>query len=86
MTFTIKQIHSTVRAPCDEYLYRIYEDELLVATYWHDHQGDEHGIEFADGTKHKWPVGRMTDFLGGGGPKTLTLTELAIAYLEAKRE
>ena len=62
------------------------DDGLPVATYWHDHRGDDHGLEFANGTTDRWPVGRMTDFLAGGGPQPLRLTEAAVAYLTDKLE
>ena len=66
------------------YRYGIYEDGRLVARYWHDYRGDDHGIEFPDGTSDFWPVGRMTEFVTGGGPQPLGLSDQAIAYLEAR--
>ena len=57
----------------------------LIAHYWHDYRGDEHGIEFIDGTKESWPVGRMIDFVEGGGPKPLTLSERAVEYLKQRQ-
>lgn len=85
MSYAIQQIHSAARAPFDEHQYRIYKDGRLVATYWHDHRGDDHGINFANGTKDEWPVGRVTDFIEGGGPQPLMLSERAVAYLEANQ-
>jgi hypothetical protein len=69
-----------------EYRYRIYQDDRLIAYYWHDYRGDEHGIEFVTGSAESCPVGRMTDFLEGGGPKPLRLSELAILYLDKKQK
>jgi hypothetical protein len=56
----------------------------LVARYWHDFRGDEHGIEFLDGRSEEWPVGRMVDFVTGGGPEPLGLSDAAVAYLIQK--
>lgn len=67
------------------YRYRIYQNERLIAHYWHDFRGDEHGIEFVDGRRENWPVGRMTDFIEGGGPQPRALSARAIAYLEQIR-
>jgi hypothetical protein len=67
-----------------EYWYCIYRNGRLIARYWHDYRGDEHGIEFADGEKEEWPVGRMLDFLQGGGSQPLVLSGRAVAYLDGK--
>jgi hypothetical protein len=84
MSFTIE--HSkTKRNPSDDYTYLIYEDGHLIARYWHDCRGDEHGIDFLDGMQESWPVGRMTDFVEGGGPKPLLLSARAVTYLKARR-
>jgi len=66
-----------------EYRYRIHRDGRLVAHYWHDYRGDDHGIEFVDGPAASWPVGNLLDFIQGGGSRPVTLTPAAIAYLEA---
>ena len=39
-----------------EYRYRIYADDRLLAHSWHDYPGDEHGIEFVNGTRS---IGRL---------------------------
>ena len=74
----------TPRQGFDAYRYRIWRKSRLVAMYWHDYRGDEHGIEFVDGRKEDWPVGRMTDFLKGGGPQPICLSDEAVAYLTRK--
>jgi hypothetical protein len=84
MGFRIEQTVSN-RESLEEYRYRIYEDGRLIASYWHDHRGDEHGIEFVDGTSELFPVGRMIEFVEGGGPKPLALSERAVAYLRKKQ-
>ncbi|KQY51938.1 hypothetical protein [Lysobacter sp. Root494] len=67
-----------------EYKYRIYRGDRLIACYWHDYRGDEHGIEFLNGRKEPWPVGRMIDFLEGDGRHPL-LSQRAVAYLESNQ-
>lgn len=84
MGFSVEHEKSS-RESFGDYRYRIYDDDNLIAYYWHDYRGDEHGIEFVDGTKESWPVGRMVDFLEGGGPKPLMLSAGAEAYLMEKR-
>jgi hypothetical protein len=83
MAYRVKQV-DTKRESFGEYRYRIYKDGRLIANYWHDYRGDEHGIEFVNGTQELWPVGRVVDFLEGGGPKPLLLSARAIAYIEQK--
>ena len=83
MSYTIEQDGSK-REPFGVYTYRIYRDGLLVARYWHDYRGDEHCIEFVSGTKELYPVGRTSDFIEGGGPQPLTLSQRAVAYLNSK--
>jgi len=82
MQFTVRQL--TSEQPFHVYRYLIFAGDRLVARYWHDHRGDEHGIEFVDGRRDDWPVGRMTDFLTGGGPVPLGLSEAAVNYLRTK--
>ena len=84
MNFRIEHADSK-RAPSGSYNYRIYEGDRLIARYWHDYRGDEHGIEFVNGTSESCPVGRMTEFIEGGGPKPLTLSTRAVAYLKQKQ-
>jgi len=62
------------------YSYRIYSGSQLVARYWHDYRGDEHGIEFVKGESLPCP-GQMTDFIKGGGPEPLVLSERATSYI-----
>ncbi|MAG92775.1 MAG: hypothetical protein CMJ48_03370 [Planctomycetaceae bacterium] len=63
------------------YEYEILKGSSIIAQYWHDYRGDEHGIKLADGTTEDWPVGCMTDFLHGGGPEPVTLSPAAIEWL-----
>ena len=83
MRYSIRQVRSEPKsfAVCN---YEILDGSRIVARYWHDHRGDEHGIDFVSGLSEGWPVGRMTDFLTGGGSKPVVLSVAAVAYLESK--
>jgi hypothetical protein len=83
MSFTV-EYSKIARQPSDDCTYLIYQDGHLIARYWHDFRGDEHGIDFLNGEKDEWPVGRRSDFLKGGGPEPLVLSERAVAYLKEK--
>jgi len=82
MTYQIEQLKIS-RKPFGEYQYHIYQEGQLIANYWHDYRGEEHGIEFMSGAKDDWPAGRMIDFIEGGGPKPLTLSAKAVLYLKS---
>lgn len=90
MEFRIEQRQISAE-PFTARYYNIYCDDRLVAEYWHDHRGDDHGIRFLGREttfpfrplKEEYPLfGRTKDFLEGGGPEPLTLTRKAIDYLE----
>jgi len=85
VTYRIEHDES-IRESFGPYRYRIYDGEHLVAYYWHDYRGDDHGIEFLDGKTESWPVGRMTDFIKGGGPQPLLLSKQAMAYLKTRTQ
>lgn len=81
MNYEIK--HADVkREGFGNYRYVIHQNGRLVAHYWHDSRGEEHGIEFLNGKSEGWPVGRMIDFIEGGGPKPLRLSSAAVTYLQ----
>jgi hypothetical protein len=82
MSYKIEQ--ESGRDSSGNYKYRIFRDGRLFAQYWHDFRGDEHGIDFVNGVSEGWPVGRMVDFLEGGGPKPLVISARGIAYLDQK--
>ncbi|WP_260393120.1 hypothetical protein [Ralstonia sp. SET104] len=84
MSFRI-ELDVSVRESFGDYRYHIYDGDRLIARYWHDYRGDEHGIEFVDGLRESWPVGRMVDFIEGGGPTPLVLSARALVYLAAKQ-
>ena len=83
MSFIIERI-SGDRDSFGNYKYRILENGRLIAHYWHDYRGNEHGIDFINRTNELWPVGRMIEFVEGGGTEPLTLSEKAVAYLNGK--
>ena len=83
MNYTVRQA-TQERKPFEPYWYNVLCGDRLVAKYWHDHRGDEHGLVFTDGTEEDSPVGQMTDFLKGGGPLPLALSDEAQAYLRKK--
>ena len=68
------------------YQYEIFRDTELVARYWHDYRGDDHGIKFLNGSSESSPIGQIIDFLIGGGPQPLTLSKAAQDYLAEKLE
>ena len=82
-TFTIKYADPN-RDSHGNYKYRIFKNGRIVAIYWHDFRGEEHGIDFISGSREDWPVGRMIEFLQGGGPQPLVLSEKAVKYLDLK--
>jgi hypothetical protein len=80
--FTVKQV-SKDPEPAGNYNYEIYRGSTLIARYWHDFRGDEHGITFLNGTTEERPLNQVTDFLKGGGPQPLTLSDAAAQFLDA---
>ena len=68
-----------------EYRYQIFEGNQLIAHYWHDYRGDEHGIEFIGGKREACPVGRIIDFMNGGGGNPLELSKKANEYITNNR-
>ena len=83
MTYRVER-DDAPRESFGEYKYRIYRDGILVANYWHDYRGDEHGIDFVNGKSETWPVGRMIEFLEGGDPKATVLSARAEAYIQER--
>lgn len=72
------------REPFGDYRYSIYRNDQLIAYFWHDHRGDEGGVEFIDGRRESDPMSHPAHFLEGGGPHPLALSPWAISYLESK--
>lgn len=83
MTYTLSRVKKT-RGPFGKYRYGIYENGEIIAYFWHDYRGDSNGIEFVKGISTHDPLGKMTNFLEGGGPQ-LTLSKGAIKYINENR-
>ncbi len=81
MTYRIEQLTQT-RGSFDPYKYHIFKNNKLIAEYWHDFCGDEHGIKFKNGFNQGYPVGKVIDFLNGGGSSPITLSPKAIDFLQ----
>lgn len=86
MSYRIEQDDSSKRGLAGSYTYRIYEDDRLIARYLHDFRGDGHCIKFVDGTgdSELSAFGCVGDFIEGGGPRPLRLSDRAVAYLQAR--
>ncbi len=84
MTYRIEKDDAATRVSAGTHTYRIFDGHHLVATYWHNHCGDDHGIEFIDGPTERAPLGPMIEFLEGGGPEPVRLSDRAQAYLKAR--
>ncbi len=81
MTYIVQHAQPE-RDSSGNYLYKIFRNDKLIANYWHDFRGDDHGLEFTNGIKKNSPLGSMINFLSGGGPKPLSLSAGAIAFLD----
>ena len=81
MSYSVKLESS--RDSSGNYNYKIFKNHTLVANYWHDFRGDEHGINFLNGNSDELTNFRMVDFLKGGGPQPLSLSTRAIEFLES---
>jgi hypothetical protein len=64
--------------------FELRRGSTLVATFWHDHRGEECGLELPDGSTAEWREGNALTFLQGGGPRPLRLTRAAVAWLEER--
>ena len=74
-----------IRTSFGNYEYDILDDGAVIATYWHDYRGDEHGLLFTDGKRDDSFPGRTIEFVEGGGPEPIRLSRLAIDYISLKR-
>ena len=63
----------------------LIDGESIIAHYWHDHRGDEHGIDFVKNGPSEFPFNSTLDFLEGGGPEPLRLSIRAIEWLTMRR-
>ncbi|MBN8232700.1 hypothetical protein JYK02_34800 [Corallococcus macrosporus] len=65
-----------------DYRYEIFRGGTRIARYAHDYRGDACWILFEDGRKEDAPGVR--DFLTGGGPQPLGLSDEAVRFLTAR--
>jgi hypothetical protein len=77
--FSIRPLKRAKRPGANEY--EVFDGDTLVARYWHDFRGEEHGIIFVDGRRDDWPVDRNGDFVVSAGPFLLDPSQAAVAYL-----
>ncbi|MCY1032919.1 hypothetical protein OV207_15720 [Corallococcus sp. BB11-1] len=78
---TVKQVGHG-REPFGDYHYEIFREGTLVARYAHDYRGDGTWIVFVGGRKEASPGVR--EFLEGGGPQPLRLSDKAVRFLTAR--
>ena len=79
--YIIKQISKDSES-FGNYNYDIYLGTKLVAKYWHDFRGNDHGLYLPNVQKQYSLPCRMTEFMSGGGPNPLVLTDWAMQFLE----
>ena len=81
MSYTIKQIDEH-RQSFGSYRYAIYWGKKQVAEFWHNYRGECEGIKVLEnGHSEDPPFGMSSDFLTGGGPLPLGLSDEAVQYL-----
>lgn len=92
MRFRVEQRERSTE-PFSAYYYDVFQGNRLIAEYWHDYRGDDHGIRFLGREKdypfragrEEYPLfGTPADFLEGGGPTPLELSKRAISYLKER--
>lgn len=83
--FRIEQKEERSAQSFGNYEYEVFENENLIAIYWHDYRGNEHGINFIKGKKISSIPSTMPDFLLGGGPQPHELSEFAINFINKNK-
>jgi hypothetical protein len=69
--------------PGANFEFDILDGDRVVALYWFDFRGDDHGVVFPDG-RDEWLECRRSEFITGGGPAPTVLTDRALAWLNAE--
>ncbi len=82
MKLRVEQI-SEAREPFGSYRYRILDGDEEVAVFTHNYRGECEWLRTSGGHEEDPPFGMITDFLTGGGPEPLGLTEAARRHVEA---
>jgi len=66
-----------------DYHRKIYKDNVLIASYWHDFRGDEYEVTFIHSGIKVEPSFRMVEFIKGGGSEPLELSEIGVEFIES---
>ena len=83
MVFRIEQDDRDGNEGLGPSIYCIYSGNQLIARFWHDCRGDDHGIDLLTGTKRDWPFRELSGFIAGGGPEPLEITVRGVSYLQS---
>jgi hypothetical protein len=85
MKYTVEQL-TEPRESFGSYRYKIFKGGEEFAIFWHNYRGEcEKIMVFSTGHEEDPPFGMCSDFLTGGGPLPLGLSQGAIKYLESLR-
>ena len=83
MNYVVEQMPSS-RQAFASYGYTISINGVVIACFWHDFRGEFERIDLIDSGRSEYPpFANCTDFLTGGGPMPLGLTQAAIDYLNS---
>jgi hypothetical protein len=83
MSYTVEHIKE-VRGEFGRYRYKIFKDGAEFAIFWHDFRGDCEGfMVLPEERQEDPPFGRSSEFLTGGGPLPLGLSDRAVNYLNS---
>lgn len=83
MTYTVEQIEEP-RPAFSSYRYRIFRRGTEFAIFSHDYRGECEFIRvLSSGRLEILPFGFSSEFLTGGGPLPLGLSEDAVRYLDS---
>lgn len=83
MRYSIEHIKET-RATCGSYRYKILKNGDEFAIFWHDFRGECEGIHvLSTGREENLPFCMCSEFLTGGGPSPLGLSDKAVSYLDS---
>ncbi|MBN2719382.1 MAG: hypothetical protein JXX14_26260 [Deltaproteobacteria bacterium] len=84
MDITVEHIQEK-REPFGPYRYNILQAGQKIAVFWHDYRGDMMGIHFlSSGFREDPPFASISDFVTGGGPYPLALSDSAMEYVISK--
>ena len=83
MTYSVEQIKES-RPDLSPYRYRIFKGGKEFAIYWHNFRGECEGVTvLSTGREEDPPFGMCSEFLTGGGPLPLGLSDKAKKYLDS---